>query len=192
MAFLINFNLSYKLCRSAKTFSTAACLSKALTHVDSAGNAHMVDVSHKAATLRTAVARGHVQMNQETFDLIKQDKVKKGNVLSVAQIAGIQGAKSCSQLIPLCHPICLTKVSVSLRLLDNAPLGHRVEIESQVSCKGETGVEMEALSAVSAASLTIFDMCKAVSKEMRIGGIYVKEKSGGKSGHWKQSLEVEE
>ncbi|KAI9474511.1 molybdenum cofactor biosynthesis protein C [Coemansia mojavensis] len=144
----------------------------------------MVDVSHKAPTLRTAVARGYVQMNQETFGLIKQDRIKKGNVLSVAQIAGIQGAKSCPQLVPLCHPISLTKVSVSLELLDDAPLGHRVEIESQARCKGETGVEMEALCAVSAAALTIFDMCKAVSKEMRIGGICVKEKSGGKSGDW--------
>ncbi|KAJ1743815.1 hypothetical protein LPJ78_001176 [Coemansia sp. RSA 989] len=185
MASLSRFNsLSSRLHRSARAFSTAACLNRTLTHVDSAGNAHMVDVSHKAPTLRTAVARGYVQMNQETFGLIKQDRIKKGNVLSVAQIAGIQGAKSCPQLVPLCHPISLTKVSVSLELLDDAPLGHRVEIESQARCKGETGVEMEALCAVSAAALTIFDMCKAVSKEMRIGGICVKEKSGGKSGDW--------
>ncbi|KAJ2819543.1 hypothetical protein IWW50_005420 [Coemansia erecta] len=170
--------------RAARTFTTATKHRAPLTHVDASGNAHMVDVSDKQPTLRTAIARGHIQMNKETFDLIKQDKIKKGNVLTVAQVAGIQGAKSCSQLIPLCHPISLTKVSVNFTLSDDAPLGHRVEIESHVRCKGETGVEMEALSAVSAAALTVFDMCKAVSKSMRIGEIRVVEKSGGKSGHW--------
>ncbi|KAJ2113321.1 hypothetical protein GGF48_005214 [Coemansia sp. RSA 921] len=123
-------------------------------------------------------------MTKETFDLIKQDKIKKGNVLTVAQVAGIQGAKSCSQLIPLCHPIGLTKASVAFTMSDDLPLGHRVDIEAHVRCKGETGVEMEALAAVSAAALTVFDMCKAVSKDMRIGGIRVVEKSGGKSGRW--------
>ncbi|KAJ2712792.1 hypothetical protein H4R19_002576, partial [Coemansia spiralis] len=113
----------------------------------------MVDVSDKQPTVRTARARGRVLMNQETFDLIRQDKIKKGNVLAVAQIAGIQGAKSCAQLIPLCHPIAITKVAVDLALATNssgvsAPqLTHAVEIESLVRCKGETGVEMEALSA---------------------------------------------
>ncbi|KAJ1963036.1 hypothetical protein GGI12_002282 [Dipsacomyces acuminosporus] len=148
----------------------------------------MVDVSGKPATLRTAVARGRILMNQETFDLVKQDRIKKGNVLTVAQVAGIQGAKNCSQMIPLCHPVSITKVSVAFKLVDQGlaePLSRAVEIESLVKCKGETGVEMEALSAVSAAALTIFDMCKAVAKDMRIDGVRVVEKSGGKSGHWK-------
>ncbi|KAJ2456391.1 hypothetical protein GGI03_006402 [Coemansia sp. RSA 2337] len=149
----------------------------------------MVDVSDKPPTQRSATARGRVLMNRDTFNLVKQDKIKKGNVLAVAQIAGIQGAKSCSQMIPLCHPLNLTKVSVNLRLIDVLPgddhLCCAVEIESVVKCKGETGVEMEALSAVSVAALTVFDMCKAVSKTMRIDGVRVVEKLGGKSGHWK-------
>ncbi|KAJ2828350.1 hypothetical protein GGI24_002416 [Coemansia furcata] len=154
------------------------------------GNAHMVDVSDKPPTQRSATARGRVLMNRDTFNLVKQDRIKKGNVLVVAQIAGIQGAKSCSQMIPLCHPLNLTKVSVNLRLIEDIPsddpLCYAVEIESVVKCKGETGVEMEALSAVSVAALTVFDMCKAVSKTMRIDGVQVVEKLGGKSGHWKE------
>ncbi|KAJ2080022.1 hypothetical protein H4R24_003356 [Coemansia sp. RSA 988] len=171
-----------------RTFTTTTKLRIPLTHVDASGNAHMVDVSDKPATLRVAIARGRVLMNRETFDLVKQDKIKKGNVLTVAQVAGIQGAKMCSQIIPLCHPIAITKVSVDLNLVDNiaGPLDCAVEIESQVKCKGETGVEMEALSATSAAALTVFDMCKAVSKNMRIVDIRVIEKLGGKSGHWKE------
>ncbi|KAJ1894077.1 hypothetical protein LPJ81_005235 [Coemansia sp. IMI 209127] len=128
-------------------------------------------------------------MHRETYELIKADGIKKGNVLTVAQVAGIQGAKACSQIIPLCHPINLTKVSVDLRLMDNANAPQydcAVDIEAMVKCKGETGVEMEALSAVSVAALTVFDMCKAVTKSMIIDGIRVVEKSGGKSGHWKQ------
>ncbi|PIA18074.1 MoaC-domain-containing protein [Coemansia reversa NRRL 1564] len=171
-----------------RTFIATARRSIPLTHVDVAGNAHMVDVTNKSATLRAAKARGRVLMNRETYDLVKQDKIKKGNVLTVAQIAGIQGAKMCSQIIPLCHPIAITKVSVDLRLVDNiaGPLDCAVEIESHVKCKGETGVEMEALSATSVAALTVFDMCKAVSKNMRIEYIRVVEKLGGKSGHWKE------
>ncbi|KAJ2554899.1 hypothetical protein EV175_002437 [Coemansia sp. RSA 1933] len=163
---------------------------QSLTHVDSEGNAHMVDVSPKLPTLRTAVARGRVLMHRETYDLIKADQIKKGNVLTVAQIAGIQGAKACSQIIPLCHPINITKVSVDLRLAetvdDSSLFDCSVDIEATVKCKGETGVEMEALSAVSVAALTVFDMCKAVTKSMVIDRIRVVEKSGGKSGHWKQ------
>ncbi|KAJ2613666.1 hypothetical protein EV177_002438 [Coemansia sp. RSA 1804] len=157
--------------------------------IDEEGNAHMVDVSAKQPTLRTAIARGRVLMHRETYDLIKADKIKKGNVLTVAQVAGIQGAKACSQIIPLCHPINLTKVSVDLGLDGNAnalPFECAVNIKATVKCKGETGVEMEALSAVSVAALTVFDMCKAVTKEMTIDGIKVVEKTGGKSGHWKQ------
>ncbi|KAJ2864883.1 hypothetical protein GGI22_001622 [Coemansia erecta] len=169
--------------------ATGTLNQQSLTHVDSEGNAHMVDVSAKPPTLRTAVARGRVLMHRETYELIKADGIKKGNVLTVAQVAGIQGAKACSQLIPLCHPINLTKVSVDLRLTDNANAPQfdcAVDIEASVKCKGETGVEMEALSAVSVAALTVFDMCKAVTKSMIIDGIRVVEKSGGKSGHWKQ------
>ncbi|KAJ1666542.1 hypothetical protein IW140_004611 [Coemansia sp. RSA 1813] len=162
---------------------------QSLTHVDREGNAHMVDVSEKSSTLRTAVARGRVLIHRETYELIKADGIKKGNVLTVAQVAGIQGAKACSQIIPLCHPINLTKVSVDLKLAENAnapPFDCAVDIEATVKCKGETGVEMEALSAVSVAALTVFDMCKAVTKSMTIDGIRVVEKSGGKSGHWKK------
>lgn len=154
----------------------------------------MVDVSEKTPTNRLAVACGRVFMNRQTLDLIRQDKIKKGNVLTVAQVAGIQGAKQCSHQIPLCHPINLTKVSVEFRLTEvsNHPtLPCSVDIESLVKCKGETGVEMEALSAVSTAALTIFDMCKAVSKTMCIGEIRVIEKRGGKSGDWKSTSEVE-
>ncbi|KAJ2684047.1 hypothetical protein IWW39_005146 [Coemansia spiralis] len=172
---------------ASRFLSTTLVRHSKLTHVDDAGNAHMVDVSDKPPTQRSATARGRVLMNRETFDLVKQDKIKKGNVLAVAQIAGIQGAKNCSQMIPLCHPLNLTKVSVSLRLVDDLPgsLSCAVEIESVVKCKGETGVEMEALSAVSVAALTVFDMCKAASKNMRIEDVRVVEKLGGKSGHWK-------
>ncbi|KAJ2763872.1 hypothetical protein IWQ56_004696, partial [Coemansia nantahalensis] len=139
-----------------RAFAAAAATRRGstLTHVDATGDVHMVDVSDKQPTLRTARARGRVLMNQETFDLIRQDGIKKGNVLAVAQIAGIQGAKSCSQLIPLCHPIAITKVSVDLALATSSSssssssssdgaLTHAVEIESLVRCKGETGVEME-------------------------------------------------
>ncbi|KAI8325355.1 molybdenum cofactor biosynthesis prote [Martensiomyces pterosporus] len=186
-------SISHKLAAAHRTqvrrqFSALRPSMHKLTHVDESGEAHMVDVSEKPATLRTAIARGRVLMNQETFNLIKQDKIKKGNVLTVAQIAGIQGAKTCWQAIPLCHPINITKVSVEFKLIDHGlvePLDRAVEIESLVKCKGETGVEMEALSAVSVAALTIFDMCKAVTKGMRIDGVRVVEKSGGKSGHWK-------
>ncbi|KAI7824894.1 molybdenum cofactor biosynthesis protein C [Kickxella alabastrina] len=166
----------------------ATRLKSSLTHVDEAGDAHMVDISDKLPTQRLAIARGRVRMNQDTFDLVKQDKIKKGNVLTVAQVAGIMGAKNCSQIIPLCHPIGITKVSVEFALEDrlhSSPLNCAVAIEAQVKCKGETGVEMEALSAVSIAALTVFDMCKAVSKDMRIEDLRVVEKSGGKSGHWK-------
>ncbi|KAJ2783088.1 hypothetical protein H4R18_001909 [Coemansia javaensis] len=152
----------------------------------------MVDVGGKSPTLRTARARGRVLMDRETFDLVRQDRIKKGNVLTVAQIAGIQGAKSCSQLIPLCHPLSLTKVAVDLALVSDsgraaaaAAPSHAVEIEAHVSCEGKTGVEMEALAAVSAAALAVFDMCKAAGKGMVIDDIRVVEKTGGKSGTWR-------
>ncbi|KAJ2314090.1 hypothetical protein IWW51_003276 [Coemansia sp. RSA 2702] len=176
---------------AARIMATSTAHRSPFTHIDSSGNAHMVDVSDKPETARTAIARGHIQLSPATFDLVKQDKLKKGNVLTVAQIAGIQAAKQCAQLIPLCHPIALTSVQVQLQLADTQPLGHRVAIESRVRCQGATGVEMEALAAVSAAALTVFDMCKAVDKTMCVGGIRVVEKSGGQSGHWKDGSKVE-
>ena len=139
----------------------------------------MVDVGDKQITQRIAVATGRVRMAAETLTLIASGGHKKGDVLAIARIAGIQGAKSCSQLIPLCHPLMLTSVNVDLELdSDNS----QVIISSRAKVNGQTGVEMEALTAVSVAALTIYDMCKAVDKEMVIEGICLQEKQGGKSG----------
>lgn len=150
-----------------------------LTHFDAQGNAVMVDVGGKEATKRTAVARGRVEMAPETAALIRDGAVKKGDPLSVAQLAGIMGAKRTPELIPLCHPLSLSSVTVDLRLVDEAPA---VEIEATVSLTGRTGVEMEALTAVSVAALTVYDMLKAADKGMRIADIRLIRKSGGKSG----------
>ncbi|MFU1476637.1 cyclic pyranopterin monophosphate synthase MoaC [Roseovarius sp. C7] len=152
-----------------------------LTHFDAKGDAHMVDVSDKPVTSRVATARGHVTMAQETFDMISEGRAKKGDVLSVARLAGIMGAKKTPELIPLCHPLPVTKVAVELTL-DPALPG--VEIEATVKTTGQTGVEMEALTAVSTAALTVYDMVKAVDKAMQIGGIRVTLKDGGKSGRY--------
>lgn len=152
-----------------------------LTHFDESGRAHMVDVTEKSATVRVAVAAGRVRMNAETFALVRTGGMKKGDVLATAQIAGIMAAKRTSELIPMCHPIALTNVEMDLRL-DEAAL--TVEITSTVKCTGVTGVEMEALTAVSAAALTVYDMCKAVQKDMTISDIRLLEKSGGKSGRF--------
>lgn len=152
-----------------------------LTHVNEAGEASMVDVSAKAVTAREARAEGFVRMLPETLKLIEQGGHKKGDVLSVARIAGIQGAKQTSQLIPLCHPLALSKVQVDFEI-DPARSGVRIHALCRLS--GQTGVEMEALTAVSVAALTLFDMCKAVDPGMTITGIQVLEKQGGKSGHW--------
>ncbi|SOD94158.1 cyclic pyranopterin monophosphate synthase MoaC [Caenispirillum bisanense] len=149
------------------------------THFDEAGNAVMVDVSDKAETERVAVAKGRVLMQPETAALIAGHGVKKGDVLAVAQLAGIMGAKRTPDLIPLCHPLALTKVTVDLMLGDDA-----VEITATCKLKGRTGVEMEALTAVSVAALTVYDMCKAVDRGMRITDVRVVSKSGGKSGTW--------
>ncbi len=150
-----------------------------LTHFDEAGNAAMVDVSAKDETVRIATARGHVTMKPETLALIRDGGVEKGDVLGVARLAGIMAAKKTPDLIPLCHPLMLSKVSVDFTIDD---LASRVEIEATVKLKGRTGVEMEALTAVSVAALTIYDMCKAVDKGMVIGGVYLAYKEGGKSG----------
>jgi cyclic pyranopterin phosphate synthase len=150
-----------------------------LTHFDTDGNAVMVDVSDKSETTRVAVARGRVVMAPETMALIQSRGLKKGDVLAVAQLAGIMGAKRTPDLIPLCHPLALTSVKVDLAL---APDNNAVTIEATCKLKGQTGVEMEALTAVSVAALTVYDMVKAVDKSMRITDIHLVHKSGGKSG----------
>ncbi|CUJ35495.1 cyclic pyranopterin monophosphate synthase MoaC [Cognatishimia activa] len=154
---------------------------KGLTHFDAKGDAHMVDVSDKAVTDRIATAVGQVKMNKETFDIIAEGRAKKGDVLAVAQLAGIMGAKQCSTLIPLCHPLPITKVSVDLDLNAHLP---GVDITATVKTTGQTGVEMEALTAVNVAALTVYDMSKAVDKTMEITGIRVVLKDGGKSGRF--------
>ncbi len=150
-----------------------------LTHVDDAGRAHMVDVGAKPDTERVAVAKGEVRMKPETLALIRAGNMKKGDVLTVAQIAGIMGAKRTSELIPLCHPIPLTHMEVELSLDDALP---GVQIIASARSSGKTGVEMEALTAVSVAALTVYDMAKAVEKTMHIQNIRLVEKHGGQSG----------
>uniref|UniRef100_A0A7N0TDP3 cyclic pyranopterin monophosphate synthase n=1 Tax=Kalanchoe fedtschenkoi TaxID=63787 RepID=A0A7N0TDP3_KALFE len=152
-----------------------------LTHVGDKGEAQQVDVSTKAISYRTASASCKVILGQKAFDLVSANQIAKGDVLSVARIAGISGAKQTSNLIPLCHNICLTHVGVSLKL------NHRncsVEIEGEAACKGETGVEMEAMTATTIAGLTVYDMCKAVTKNIRITDVQLNRKTGGKSGDW--------
>lgn len=153
----------------------------ALTHFDAQGQAHMVDVSDKAVTDRVAVAAGHIKMAPETFKIISEGRAKKGDVLGIARLAGIMGAKKTPDLIPLCHPLPVTKVAVELTLDPDLP---GVRIEATVKTTGQTGVEMEALTAVSTAALTVYDMAKAVDKAMEIGGIHVILKDGGKSGRY--------
>jgi cyclic pyranopterin phosphate synthase len=148
-----------------------------LTHFDAAGNAHMVDVSTKDVTARTATARGAVVMRPETLARIREGTAAKGDVLAVAQLAGIMGAKRTADLIPLCHPLALSKVTVTL-----TPAADRVEIEATVKVSGRTGVEMEALTAVSVAALTVYDMLKAVDRGMQLTDIRLVHKDGGKSG----------
>lgn len=152
-----------------------------LTHFDGKGDAHMVDVSDKPVTSRVAVAAGSVKMARDTYDMISDGRAKKGDVLSVARLAGIMGAKKTPELIPLCHPLPVSKVSVELALDPDLP---GVQIEATVKTTGQTGVEMEALTAVSIAALTVYDMVKAVDKAMEIGRIRVKLKDGGKSGRY--------
>ncbi|HIG43537.1 MAG: cyclic pyranopterin monophosphate synthase MoaC [bacterium] len=155
--------------------------SKTLTHLDSEGKAAMVDVTDKQVTQRRAVARGVIRMKPETLKLIQQGGHKKGDVFAVARIAGIQGAKKCADLIPLCHPLALSAINVELEV-DEA--NSQVLITGTCKLSGKTGVEMEALTAVSVSALTIYDMCKAVDKTMVIGQISLAEKSGGRSGDW--------
>ena len=152
-----------------------------LTHLDGDGNARMVDVTDKDVTFRVATAEGEVNMQPETLRLIVDGKHAKGDVMAVARIAGIQAAKKCADLIPLCHPLALSSVRVELQ----PDLGENlVRITATCKLSGKTGVEMEALTAVSVAALTIYDMCKAVDKGMTISGVRLLTKSGGKSGDW--------
>ncbi|SFP79933.1 cyclic pyranopterin monophosphate synthase MoaC [Variovorax sp. 770b2] len=154
-----------------------------LTHFDAQGQAHMVDVAAKPATHRVAVATGRIEMQAATLALIESGTAKKGDVLGVARIAGIQAAKKTSDLIPLCHPLALTRVAIGFALAEGggAP---QVACTATVETVGPTGVEMEALTAVQVALLTIYDMCKAVDRGMRITDVHVVEKHGGKSGSW--------
>lgn len=152
------------------------------THFNDQGRARMVDVTEKAATFRRAAAAGEVQASKETLTAIQEGKLKKGDVLAVAQVAGIQAAKHCWELIPMCHPVPLTGVDIRFSLAEEPC---RVEILAEVSCTGPTGVEMEALTAVSAAALTVYDMCKALQKDMRIEHIRLLAKSGGRSGDFR-------
>lgn len=151
-----------------------------LTHFDQEGRARMVDVSDKAETARVAVAQGKIAMKPETLERIRSGLIAKGDVLAVAQVAGIMAAKQTAQLIPMCHPLAITGAKLKFKLVEPC----EVEIEASVKVYGKTGVEMEALTAVSVAALTIYDMCKAIDKTMTIGEIYLVEKSGGKSGHF--------
>ena len=155
-----------------------------LTHLDAKGNANMVDVTDKSTTYRIAVAESLISMNKETFELLMNDGLSKGDVFATARIAGIQAAKKCSDLIPLCHPLALTSVKLELE-----PLADTNQVAITAICKlsGKTGVEMEALTAASICALTIYDMCKAMDKGMVIGPTRLLEKSGGKSGDWKAS-----
>ncbi len=151
------------------------------THFDNSGQAHMVDVGEKAETRRVAIASGHISMQPATLALIMQGDAKKGDVLGIARIAAIQGSKRTSDLIPLCHPISLTKVGV---VFDIEQENNRIHCTVTAETVGRTGVEMEALTATSVALLTIYDMCKAADRGMTISEIRLREKQGGKSGHW--------
>ncbi|MDJ0806181.1 MAG: cyclic pyranopterin monophosphate synthase MoaC [Gammaproteobacteria bacterium] len=155
-----------------------------LTHFNASGEAHMVDVGDKSITHRVAITDGWISMQPETLELILQGGHKKGDVLGIARIAGIMAAKKTSDLIPLCHPLAITKVNIELT---PDPTTNRVHCVSQVETKGQTGVEMEALCATQIALLTIYDMCKAVDRGMTINRVRLVEKSGGKSGHWQRS-----
>ena len=157
---------------------------KDFTHFGSEGRAKMVDVGEKPVSFRTAVAAGRVLVSRETFELIKSGGMKKGDVLAVAQVAGIMGAKRTPDIIPMCHPILIDGIDMELSLNEEL---HSVEIRAEVRCDGRTGVEMEALSAVSVAALTVYDMCKAVQKDMVISDIRLITKTGGTHGDYERT-----
>jgi len=154
------------------------------THIDEKGHVRMVDVTEKTPTVRVAVAGGSVFMKPETFRMIRDQEVKKGNVLETARIAGIMAAKKTSELIPMCHPLSLTHVQVDF---EPDEINNRISIEASVRTIDQTGVEMEALTAVSVAALTVYDMCKSYDREMTVSSIQLLEKSGGKSGTYKRN-----
>jgi cyclic pyranopterin phosphate synthase len=156
---------------------------KKLTHLDEKGRARMVDVSEKPATLREATARAFVYMKKETLKLVQEGGIQKGDVFTVAKVAGIMAAKNTSGLIPMCHPLNITSVDIEFKPDKKKS---RIQIESKVTTVGQTGVEMEALTAVSIAALTIYDMCKSVDREMTISEVILVEKKGGRSGHFKR------
>ena len=154
-----------------------------LTHFNEQGRAHMVDVSEKKQTYRMARATATVHMAESTMDRIREGSIGKGDVLAVAQVAGIMAAKNTSGLIPMCHPLLLTKINIAFEMEDTA-----LHIYSEVCCRGETGVEMEALTAASVAALTVYDMCKAVQRDMTVTDIKLLYKEGGKSGVYKAEV----
>ena len=155
-----------------------------LSHINAQGQAHMVDVSDKASTMRHAIASAKVLLSDKIFEMLQAGQTPKGDVLATARIAGIMAAKKTAQLIPLCHPLPLTKVTVDIALEVSPPLAR---ITAQVKTQGQTGVEMEALTAASTAALTLYDMLKAVDKGMVITDVQLLEKHGGKSGHWQRN-----
>lgn len=165
------------------------CVETKLTHINEAGRARMVDIAEKDVTSRMAIAWGRIRMEPETVRLIARHGMKKGDVLAVAQVAGIMAAKRTSDLIPMCHPLLLTGVDIHFVLREEAGV---VEIEAAVKVTGQTGVEMEALTAVSAAALTIYDMCKAVDKGMVIEEVCLLRKTGGKSGDFERAKREED
>ena len=157
--------------------------SRKLTHIDKEGRARMVDVTEKSETFRTARAEAFVEMSPATVKLLRDHAMPKGDPLEVARIAGIQAGKKTSELIPLCHPLSLTHLDISIEVIDSG-----ARIEATARTKAETGVEMEAMTAVSVSALTLYDMCKAVEKGISIGPLRLLEKSGGKSGHWVRQI----
>lgn len=152
-----------------------------LTHIDSKGNACMVDISEKRESRREAIAAGKVKLSPSTYELVKKGHGPKGDIFTVAKIAGVMAAKKTHDMIPLCHPLSITHIDVDYAFLDRK---HTIEIRSKVRTKGQTGVEMEALTCVTIVALTIYDMCKAVDKGIELGPFYLVEKSGGKSGRY--------
>jgi cyclic pyranopterin phosphate synthase len=170
-----------KATRKSSSKAAPGAAASPLTHFDPAGQAHMVDVGAKAETARVARASGQIRMAPATFELIRSGSAKKGDVLGIARIAAIQASKRTSELIPLCHPLALTRVAAEFTLDEKK---HRVTLEVTAETHGRTGVEMEALTAVSVGLLTIYDMCKAADRGMVIADIKLLEKIGGKSGHW--------
>lgn len=155
-----------------------------LSHFDANGNAVMVDVSEKSVTQRTAIAKGSIQVSKEIMEAVKSGAVKKGDVLGVARVAGIMAVKNTSTVIPMCHPLMIQKCSVDFELQEES---NQITAICEVKVEGKTGVEMEALTGASVSLLTIYDMCKALDKSMRIQEVYLVEKTGGKSGHYKSN-----